>query len=315
MPNFSPIKVAVVGAGNVGASFTYALMLSGLAAEIVLIDANAAKAQGEAMDLAHSTPFAHPTKISATDYEGCAGCAVTVVTAGANQKPGESRLELGRKNAGIFGSIIPNITAHNPDGLIVVATNPVDVLTHLSAQMASLAPGRVFGSGTLLDTARFRYFIASHLGVSPGSVSAWIIGEHGDSEVPIWSAASVGGVPLNDYCATLKLDWNDEIKADIFARTRDAAYHIIERKGATYYAIGAGLVEVVRAIARDEGAVLPVGRAIEGFHGISGVSFGMPTVVGKNGAGAMLPLALDEREQELLQNSAEVLRGALENIG
>ena len=312
--SFAPLKIAVVGVGNVGASFAYALALSGLVAEIVLIDANAAKAQGEAMDLAHSAPFAHATKISAGDYDACAGCAITVVTAGANQKPGEPRLDLARKNAAIFQDIISSVAENNPQGLIVVATNPVDVLTHLSAQIAGFDAGRVFGSGTILDTSRFRHFIGQHVGVSPHSVSAYIIGEHGDSEVPVWSGVTVGGVPLAPYCQTLGIALNDDVKDEIYRATRDAAYHIIERKGATYYAIGAGLLEVVKAVVRDENAVLPVGRAIEDYHGIGGVSFGMPTIVGKNGAGQMVPLALDDEEIEKLRHSASVLKKTLESV-
>ena len=311
---FSPIKVAVVGTGNVGASFAYALTLSGVAAEVVLVDANVAKAEGEAMDLIHSAPFAQTTKISAGDYDQCAGCAITVVTAGANQKPGEPRLDLARKNAGIFKSIISAITENNPNGLIVVATNPVDVLTHLSAQYAGFDKGRVFGSGTILDTSRFRHFIGAHVGVSPQSVSAYIIGEHGDSEVPVWSQVAIGGVPLADYCKTFDIALNDDIKDEIYKETRDAAYKIIERKGATYYAIGAGLLEVVKAVVRDENAILPVGSAIDGVHGISDVSFGMPTVVGKNGAQRVLPLPLSDEEIEKLQNSASVLKKTLESL-
>ena len=312
--SYTPRKIAVVGAGNVGASFAYALTLSGLASELVLVDANADKAQGEAMDLAHSAPFAQAIKVSAGDYDALAGCAVTVVTAGANQKPGESRLELGRKNAGIFGSIIPSITKNNPDGLIIIATNPVDVLTQISADIAQLAPGRVFGSGTILDTARFRHFIGDHVGVAPQSVSAFIIGEHGDSSVPAWSCVTVGGVPLQTYCDAMNIELTQAVKDDIFGRTRDAAYHIIERKGATYYAIGAGLVEVVKAIVRDENAILPVGHAIDDLYGISGVSFGMPTIVNRSGATKTLPLPLDEGEIEALKKSAGILRNALDNV-
>lgn len=311
---YSPLKVAVVGAGNVGASFAYALLLSGLAAEIVLVDANTAKAEGEAMDLAHSAPFSFDTKVSAGDYGACAGAAVTVVTAGANQKPGEPRLDLARKNAGIFRQIIPAIAQANPDGLILVATNPVDVMTQLSAELAGFAPGRVLGSGTILDTSRFRHFIGEHLGVAAQSVQAFIIGEHGDSELPVWSAVTVGGVPLNDYCAARGIALTEADKKSIFERTRDAAYHIIERKGATFYAIGAGLVEVVAAIARDENTILPIGSAINDYNGISDVFFGMPTVVGKEGAGAIVPLALDETELAMLQKSVQALRNSLDVI-
>ena len=310
----TPFKVAVVGAGNVGASFAYALLLSGVASEIVLVDANHSKAEGEAMDLAHGAPFAFDTRVRAGDYAEIAGAAVTVVTAGANQKPGEPRLDLARKNAGIFRQIIPAVAGANPDGLIVVATNPVDVMTQLSAQLAGMAPGRVFGSGTILDTARFRHFIGAHLGVAARSVSAYIIGEHGDSELPIWSAVTIGGMPLRDYCAARGIALTDQDKTSIFERTRDAAYHIIERKGATHFAIGAGLVEVVAAIARDENAILPVGGAIDNYNGLSDITFGMPRVVGRGGAGAIVPLALDETESKMLAQSVQALRNSLEVI-
>ena len=310
----SPVKIVVVGAGNVGSSFAYALLLSGLAAEIVIIDANGAKAEGEAMDLAHSAPFAHATRVRAGDYADCAGAVVTVVTAGANQKPGESRLDLAKKNAGIFEQIIPAVASANPDGLLLIATNPVDVLTHLSVGLSGLSPSRVLGSGTILDTARFRHFIGEHIGVAPGSVSAYIIGEHGDSEVPVWSRATVGGVPLALFCQEAGISLSPDDKAAIFSRTRDAAQHIIGRKGATYYAIGAGLVEVVRAIVRDENAVLPVGSSIENYCGISGVAFGMPSVVNRQGVARVLPLPLDDSESEALQRSAQVLRDSLAHI-
>ena len=198
--------------------------------------------------------------------------------------------------------------------MILVATNPVDVMTQLSAELAGFAPGRVFGSGTLLDTARFRHFIGAHLGVAARSVSAWIIGEHGDSEVPVWSSVTVGGMPLAQFCAARGIALTDADKDSIYQRTRDAAYHIIERKGATFYAIGAGLVEVVAAIARDENAVLPVGCAAANYQGLGDVYFGMPRLVGRNGAGPLVPLALDETEAQMLRKSADKLSETLQVI-
>ncbi len=191
-----PTRVAVVGVGLVGSTFAYALLLSGLASEIVLIDVNHQRAEGEAMDLNHTVPFAHPTKIWAGTYEDCAGASVTVIAAGASQKPGETRLELVKRNASIFRQIVPQVAEHNPDGIIVVATNPVDVLTYLTLRVSGLPSARVFGSGTILDTARFRYLLSERLGVDPRSVHAYIVGEHGDSEVPVWSLANVAGMRL-----------------------------------------------------------------------------------------------------------------------
>jgi len=234
-----PNRVAVVGLGNVGASFAYALLLSGLAAEIVLIDLNHAKAEGEAMDLNHAVPFAKPTRIWAGTYEDCAGAAVTVIAAGANQKPGETRLDLVHKNAAIFSAIVPEIVKHNPDGIILVATNPVDVLTYVSYKISGLPAARVIGSGTILDTARFRYLLSQHFGVDARSVHAFIVGEHGDTEVPVWSMANIAGMRLADYCEAHEIKCDQADLDEIFRQTRDAAYEIIQRKGATYYAVAA----------------------------------------------------------------------------
>jgi len=307
----SPVKIAVVGAGNVGASFAYALLLSGLASDIVLIDANRAKAEGEAMDLAHSAPFAPSVRVRAGDYADCAGAAVTVVTAGANQKPGESRLDLGRKNAGVFAQIIPSIVRANPDGLLLLATNPVDVLTRMSIDLSGLPPERVLGSGTILDTARFRHFIGAHLNVDARSINAWIIGEHGDSSVPVWSAAAVGGVPVDDFCRANGISLSPDDKESIYRQTRDAAQHIISRKGATFYAIGAGLLEVVAAIVRDTNTVLPVGTLADDGNGSFDTVFGFPTVVNRGGASRIVPLTLNAHERAALGASVEILRASL----
>ena len=195
-----PFRVAVVGVGNVGATFAYALLFSGLAAEIVLVDVNRAKADGEAMDLNHSVPFTYPTKIWAGDYSDCAGATVTVLAAGAAQKPGETRLDLLKKNAAIWREIVPKVVKHNPEGILLIATNPVDVLTYAAWKLSGLPPGRVIGSGTILDTSRFRYLLSQHFGVDARSMHAYIIGEHGDSEVPVWSSANIAGMRLPDFC-------------------------------------------------------------------------------------------------------------------
>src|SRR5579872_6902142 len=195
-----PTRVAVVGAGSVGATFAYALLLSGLAAEIVLIDSNRAKAEGEAMDLNHTVPFVHPTRIWAGDYSDCAGAAVTILAAGGNQKPGETRLDLLKKNATIWRKIVPEVAKHNPEGILLIATNPVDILTYAAGKLSGLSWERVIGSGTILDTSRFRYLLSQHFGVDARSVHAYIIGEHGDSEVPVWSSANIAGMRLSQFC-------------------------------------------------------------------------------------------------------------------
>jgi L-lactate dehydrogenase len=309
-----PTRVAIVGVGNVGATFAYALLLSGLASEIVLIDQNRARAEGEAMDLNHAVPFASPAHVWAGDYTDCAGAAVTVITAGAAQKPGETRLDLVKKNAGIFRQIVPQIARHNPDGIILVTTNPVDVLAYVAWKLSGLPAQRVIGSGTILDTARFRYLLSQHYGVDPRSVHALIIGEHGDSEVPVWSLANIAGMRLKDFCCFQDVMYDQAKLDDIFRETRDAAYHIIERKGATYYAIGAGLVRVVEAILRDQSTVLSVSTLIDKYYGIDDVYLSLPAVVDRGGIEGVLRLAIDDSETVGLRRSAEVLKSTIAQL-
>ncbi len=303
-----PTRVAIVGAGNVGATFAYTLLLSGLAPEIVLIDVNRERAEGEAMDLNHSVPFASPARVWAGDYADCAGAAATVITAGAAQRPGESRLDLARRNVAILRQVVPAVAAANPDGIIVIATNPVDVLTFAAWRLSGLPSERVVGSGTILDTARFRYLLSEHFGVDPRSVHAYIVGEHGDSEVPVWSLANIAGMRLADFCAAQGASLDETAMEEIFRQTRDAAYLIIERKGATYYAIGAALLRLIEAILRDQDTVLSVSSRIEGYYGIGGVALSLPTVINRGGIARVLRLQLDDRELEGLRRSAEVLR-------
>jgi len=302
------VRVAVVGTGNVGSTFAYALLLSGLAAEIVLIDANRAKAEGEAMDLNHTVPFAHPTHIWAGDYSDCAGANVTILAAGTGQKPGQSRLDCIQTNAGIWREIVPQIVRNNPNGILLVATNPVDVLTYAAWKISGLPPARVIGSGTILDTARFRFLLSEHFGVDAKSVHAYIIGEHGDSEVPVWSLANIAGMRLPNYCRAQKLDYDSVAMQRIFESTRDAAYHIIQRKGATYYAVAAGLMRITEAILRDQSTVLSVSSLISNYCGISDVCFSLPTLIDGGGIERVLSLELDETEKTKLCHSAEVLK-------
>ncbi len=304
----SPNRVAIVGVGNVGASFAYALLLSGLAAEIVLIDANARRAEGEAMDLQHAVPFAKPTRVWAGNYADCAGAAVTVLAAGAAQKPGETRLDLVRKNAAIFGQVVPQVAQANPDGIILVATNPVDILSYETWQLSGLPPERVIGSGTILDTARFRAALSEHFGVDPRSVHAFIAGEHGDSEVPVWSSANIAGMHLREFCSANGLRYDQDAMDAIFASTRDAAYEIIERKGATYYAVAAGLLRIVEAIVRDQRTVLSVSSLIRDYNGIDDVYLSLPTVVRRSGVERVLRIDLSVAEFDGLRASAKLLR-------
>ncbi len=312
--HLQPSRVAIVGVGNVGATFAYTLLLSGLATEIVLIDVNRERAEGEAMDLVHGVPFAPPVRVWAGDYADCAGAAVTVITAGAAQRPGETRLELSRRNSAIFRQIVPEVARANPEGIIVVATNPVDVLTYETWRVSGLPPERVIGSGTILDTARFRYLLSEYFAVDPRSVHAYIIGEHGDSEVPVWSLANIAGMRLPAYCAAQGRPYEPAAMEEIFRQTRDAAYEIIERKGATYYAIGAGLLRLVEAIVRDQRTVLSVSSRIDGYYGIRDVAFSLPTVVDRTGVLESLRLELDEQERIGLLRSAEILQTTIRDV-
>ncbi len=311
----APVRIAVVGTGNVGSTFAYALLLSGLAAEIVLIDANRSKAEGEAMDLNHAVPFAHPTRIWAGDYEDCAGAVITVIAAGANQKPGgETRLALLQRNADIFAEIVPHIVEQNRHGILLIATNPVDVLTYASYKMSGLPAERVIGSGTILDTARFRYLLSEYFGVDTRSVHAHIIGEHGDSEVPVWSLANIAGMRLREFCEVRGCAYEPRTMEQIFERTRDAAYHIIQRKGATFYAVAAGILRIVEAILRNQNTVLSVSSLVDDYYGISDVCLSLPTIIGRNGIEKVLHVTLDEGEVGKLKHSADVLRGTIAQL-
>lgn len=308
-------KIAIVGIGNVGATLAYGLLLSGLATEIVLIDQNQAKAEGEAMDLTHAVPLAKPTRIYAGSYRDCAGATITIITAGAAQKTGETRLDLAAKNTEIFRIITQEVVKHNPKGLILVATNPVDVLTYASIKFSGLPANRVFGSGTILDTARFRYLLSQRFEVDPRSVHAYIIGEHGDSEVAAWSLANIAGMQLADYCEANQMGCKAKELEDIYQQTRDAAYKIIERKGATYYAIGTGLVRIIEAIIRDQSTVLSVSSLIDDYYGISDVCFSLPTVIDRGGVERVIKLKLSDQERDGLSNSARILKETITELG
>lgn len=302
------MRIAVVGAGRVGATFAYALLLRGLASEIVLIDTDRQRAEGEAMDLAHAVPLTHPTRIWAGDYADCASATVTVITAGTAQRPGESRLALLERNATIVREAIGHVVLHNPTGILLITTNPVDVLSYEAWRVSGVPAARVIGSGTILDTARFRALLGRHLDIDPRSVHAYVLGEHGDSEVAAWSIASIAGMPLEQFCAAQGLTCDRADMEAIGRQTRDAAYAIIERKGATYYAIGVGLARIVEAVLRDERSVLSVSTLIGGYAGIQDVYLSMPAIVGRGGVEQVLRPTLTPEETALLQRSATILR-------
>lgn len=298
------IKIGIVGVGMVGASFAYALMQRSIAHELVLIDSRPERAEAEAMDLNHGLPYVRPLRISAGSYADLAGAAITVVTAGAAQQQGETRLHLLERNAAILRSVIPEVVRANPAGIILLASNPVDIMTLLALKLSGLPAGRVIGSGTILDTARFRFLLGQHYNVDPRSVHAHIIGEHGDSEVPVWSAATIGGVRLRDYQPR---PYDPAALEQIFIQTRDAAYAIIQRKGATYYAIGLGLLTLVEAIVRNQRTVMTVSSLLDGQHGVSGMCLSLPSIVGSAGVEQVLTPPLSEEEQAAFRHSAAVL--------
>ncbi|PXW93067.1 L-lactate dehydrogenase [Streptohalobacillus salinus] len=306
-------KVAIVGTGFVGSSYAYALVNQGTVSELVLIDLDFERADGEARDLNHGVPFASPMKIKAGKYEDCKDADLVVITAGANQKPGETRLDLASKNAKIMTGIVDQIMASGFDGILLVASNPVDVLTHVAFKASGLPKERVIGSGTILDTARFRYLLSDYFHVDSRNVHAYIVGEHGDSELPIWSHVSIGGLPLNVY-GKLNNFFEDRDMQAIFENVRDAAYQIIERKGATYYGIGMGLARLTKALLYNENSILTVSTYFGGEYGIDGVYMGIPAVVNADGVREILRLNLSELEQEQLENSANILKDMYKNL-
>jgi L-lactate dehydrogenase len=294
-----PVRIAVVGAGNVGATFAYSVVLSGLASEIVLIDADQSARRGSGHGSGPRGSLQSAGARVGGNYEDCKGALVTMVSAGASQRPGESRMDLLKRNIAVFREVIGEIAAVNPEGIILVATNPVDVLTYAAYKISGLSRRRVFGSGTILDTARFRTLLANHFDVDPRSLHAHIIGEHGDSEVPVWSLANIAGVRLADLGGEGWPKFEPKAMEEIFLKTRDAAYHIIERKGATYYAVASGLLRIVEAIVRDQSTVLSASSLLTGQYGLSNVCLSLPTVINRRGVARVLQLGLDGEIEKL----------------
>lgn len=311
-------KVAVIGCGFVGSSIAFALMQSGLFSDMVLIDVDRKKAEGEALDIGHGISFARPMKIWAGDYEDIADAAIVVITAGANQKPGETRLDLVHKNIAILKSIMPEVTKYNKTGIILMVANPVDILTYAALKISGLPENRVIGSGTVLDTARLKYEMGELLEVDSRGVHAFIVGEHGDSEIAAWSSANISGVPLRDFCKIRSdIDSNMLKRAtkEIAERVKNSAYEIIERKQATYYGIAMAVKRICEAIIRDEKSVLPISSMMCGEYGLTDVVLSMPAIVGENGVEHVVPVSLDEDEQKRLWDSAQVLKEIQKNEG
>ncbi|HEX2995526.1 MAG TPA: L-lactate dehydrogenase [Anaerolineales bacterium] len=311
------MKTGVVGSGFVGATAAYALVMRGVGRRVVLVDQNRARAEAEADDILHAVPFAHPLEVTVGDYADLAGCRVVVVSAGVGQKPGETRLQLLGRNAQVFKQVIPNILKYAPDAILLIATNPVDVMTHIAAHYAGqlgVPSTRVIGSGTTLDTARLRALIGRHLNVDSQHIHAYVLGEHGDSEVLPWSLVTVGGIPLEEFCNGGGISICPDDYRDIDEKVRRAAYHIIEGKGATYYGIGSAIARIVEVILQDERSILTVCTPTDDIAGVKNVTVSLPNLVGGEGIIKTFSPNLSKTEMTALNASAQVVRSAIDQL-
>ncbi len=307
-------KAVMIGCGFVGSATVFALMESGLFSEIVMIDQDYVKAEGEAMDISHGIPFAHQMKIYAGTYEDIEDAGIVIITAGSNQKFGETRLDLAYKNVTIMRSIIGEIKQRNFEGILLIVSNPVDILTRVAQEVSGYPPNRVIGSGTVLDTGRLKYKLSEHLEVDTKNVHAFIIGEHGDSEIVAWESANVSGITLDKFCEMRGHYHHDEAEADIAEAVKISAYEIISRKHATYYGVAMAVKRICEVIVRDERSILPVSTLMTGAYGISDVVLSMPCIVGKNGIETQVPIELTPDEIKALKKSAETLKGIYDSV-
>jgi L-lactate dehydrogenase len=307
-------KIAVVGAGFVGTTFAYSLLIHGLASQIVIIDINQEKAEGEVMDLNHGMPFAYPARIWAGDYSDCRDADIVVVAVDKGQKIQQSRLELAEGNFQVLKQIIPSITRYNSEGILLVVTNPLDVMTYVAWKLSGFPKNRVIGSGTILDTARLRYLLGEHLQVDPRNVHAYIIGEHGDSEVPVWSLANVAGIRLKDYCPICKVPYSPDDLNDLFLKVKNAGYEIMKRKGRTNYGVALGLTKIVESIIRDENAISTVSCFLEDYHAVSDVCLSVPVILNRTGVKEIIKLPLDDEEITAFQKSAATVKKVVHSL-
>ncbi|MGB9661265.1 MAG: L-lactate dehydrogenase [Moorellaceae bacterium] len=308
-------KVAIIGAGFVGSSTAFALLFSGVVGEIVLVDIHRPKAEGEALDLAHAATLIRPVRIRAGEIKDCAGAHIVIFAAGANQKPGETRLDLAQRNTGIVRETLPELIKYCPEAIILMVTNPVDVLTYVAWKISGLPPTRVLGSGTVLDTARFRHLLSLKARIDPRNIHAYVIGEHGDTEVLLFSLTNIAGIGLDDFPFPYAEKDRDVFKVDISHQVREAAYHIIERKGYTSYGVALALTRITEAILRDEKRVLTVSSVVRDLYGIEQeVALSLPCVVGQEGRIQVLPLSLAPGERLALQHSAETLHQVISRL-
>ena len=307
-------KVAVIGCGFVGSSSAFALMQSGLFSEMVLLDVNRDRAEGEALDIVHGVPLTKPMKIYAGDYDDIVDAAIIVITAGANQKPGETGLDLVKRNVAIFKTIIPEIANRNSRGMLLVVSNPVDIMTYVTLKISGFPKSRVIGSGTVLDTSRLKHLLGEHLGVDHRSVHAFIIGEHGDSEIAAFSSANVSGIPVHEFCELRGFYHHEKATKEFAEKVKNSAYVIIQKKQATYYGIAMAVKRICEVILRDEKSILPISNLMEGAYGIRDVVLSMPAIVGKDGVEMQVPIALSEQELKSLQESADILKEVIDGL-
>lgn len=307
-------KIAIIGLGMVGSSIAFSLMQEGIFSEIVLIDKDRKKAKGEAMDLSHGIPFCESINIYEGDYDDIKDCYVVIITAGANQEKGETRLDLIDKNLKIYKSIIPNITKTSFEGILLVVSNPVDILTYVTLKLSGYDKKRVIGSGTVLDSARFQYMLGRHLNVDSKSIHAFIIGEHGDSELAVWDSSDIGGMKINNFCELRGHFNHEQAMNEIFSGVKNSAYEIIERKGATYYGIAMAVKRICTALVKDEHSILPVSSYIDGEYGLNDICISIPSIVCMKGIDKVLEIPLSKREDENLFNSVSKLKDVLESL-
>ena len=307
----NPRKAAIIGCGLVGSSIAFRFLQQGLFSQLVLLDVDQDRAEGEAMDLSDGLPYGATMEITAGSYDDITDCALVVITAGVNQKPGETRLDLIGKNTAILRSILSEITARDFDGILLIVSNPVDVLTYAAWQMSGYPKERVIGSGTVLDTARLKQLLGEELGVDSRNIHAFIVGEHGDSELAVWSEANVSGLDLEDFCRVRGQTLGTENRERLYREVRDSAYRIIERKGATYYGIAMAVGRIAEAIVKDERAVLPVSAVLDGQYGMNGLALSLPSIVGRKGLQEILEMPLSGEERAALEASAEQMREAI----
>ncbi len=307
-------KVAIIGCGMVGSTTAFALMESGLFTDMLLIDVDRDRAVGEAMDLSHCLPFTHPVEIRAGEYRDLSDCGIIIIAAGVGQKPGETRLDCIHKNVAVFRSIVPQIVKYNRSAFLMVVSNPVDIMTYVTYKLSGLPQHTVFGSGTVLDSARLKFSVGRRLNVDPKSVHAFVIGEHGDSELAVWSSANVGGIPLDKYCAHCGYTGHEDNRKKLADSVKNSAYEIIARKGATYYGIAAAATRICKSIVSDEHSIMPVSVFARGHYGLNDVYISLPALLGSGGVEDVIEIDLSERERDALLRSAETLKSVIDGV-